>query len=836
MTTPSTSRKAGPLLGTGSQTTWPFTFKVFAATDIAVTIADSLGVETALVYGVDFNVTLNANQETSPGGTVTYPISGAALPVGKRLVIIGNLPYDQPLDLPSGGNFSPLALENQLDRTVMQIQQLRENVGRALQLPVTAAGTLSVQLPQPAPNELIGWDSGGNNLANIPLSDIGTAIAFGTYRYDTFTGNGTTTSFALSEDPAVLANLDVSISGVVQVPGTDYSLATGNLVFTSAPSNGTTILARYGQALTALPDSDQITFVQAGAGASTRTVQNKLRDTVSVQDFGAVGDGVADDTVAIQAAINSITQGTVYFPRGTYLTSANVNLKSNVSLQGDNAKITYTASWADYGVFFIGNNVANIEITGFVFDGLGTFSSVPFPNPYGGGNSVGFTNGQVGIQISNGSTNVKVHHNTFTGLGRGVLFADTTNDEITNNTFLNLGAVAVYAERVTYSTINNNIIRGVLGNLTVAGDTSLASSQFADGVYMYDVQQVTVDDNVIENIIRIGVVLEGASPPLNVNTGVVVSNNTIKNMNSCRGTEYNAAIWSEGGKTKDALIIGNTCINTGAVAGTLSAIGILGANSTILNNYIKDFNGNGIEISTSGEISGNKIDGNNSGIAAANIPAGSTLTIADNKITRSKTQGIEFFQSRGTLFVFGNIIEDNGVTATGIRRSGIIVNRYYNNQKVVISGNTFVSSANEGGTVGQLYSIVGVAGGDFSRTTNWITNNQFIFTGTFSSAYPSNLSVLPNSFAYDNTSGSVFQYEIMPINGNLNSKMVQPPADGFNAGYPYMVGFATAIPVSGTYRQGDYLLNPVQTSGQPFGWVCTTGGTPGTWKIISTVS
>lgn len=53
------------------------------------------------------------------------------------------------------------------------------------------------------------------------------------------------------------------------------------------------------------------------AGAVNRPINEKLSEIVSVKDFGAIGDGVADDTVAIQAALDS-GSGVIFFPYGIY--------------------------------------------------------------------------------------------------------------------------------------------------------------------------------------------------------------------------------------------------------------------------------------------------------------------------------------------------------------------------------------------------------------------------------------------------------------------------------------------------------------------------------------
>jgi len=76
--------------------------------------------------------------------------------------------------------------------------------------------------------------------------------------------------------------------------------------------------------LAASSGSALIGYNQGGTGAVSRTQESKNQDIVSVKDFGAVGDGVTDDTTAIQAAHDATQGQTLFFPKGKYLISSSI--------------------------------------------------------------------------------------------------------------------------------------------------------------------------------------------------------------------------------------------------------------------------------------------------------------------------------------------------------------------------------------------------------------------------------------------------------------------------------------------------------------------------------
>jgi len=105
-------------------------------------------------------------------------------------------------------------------------------------------------------------------------------------------------------------------------------------------------------------DSSQVSFVQLSS-APTRSAQAKMQDLPSVKDFGAVGDGVTDDTAAFAAAIAAYSGKVIYVPDPAvnYLLSATVNIPNNTSLIGQGKFSTKIFKVGANDLFWLGDGV-----------------------------------------------------------------------------------------------------------------------------------------------------------------------------------------------------------------------------------------------------------------------------------------------------------------------------------------------------------------------------------------------------------------------------------------------------------------------------------------------
>ena len=133
MTINSETRVAGPFDGNDSTVSFPFTFKVFDSDEVRV-VAETGAVETDLELGTDYTVTLNADQNAAPGGSV---VLAAPLATGTRLTLTSALEMLQPVDLTNQSGFYPRVINNALDRLTILLQQLASVVSRTLKFPLS---------------------------------------------------------------------------------------------------------------------------------------------------------------------------------------------------------------------------------------------------------------------------------------------------------------------------------------------------------------------------------------------------------------------------------------------------------------------------------------------------------------------------------------------------------------------------------------------------------------------------------------------------------------------------------------------------------------------------
>ena len=115
----------------------------------------------------------------------------------------------------------------------------------------------------------------------------------------------------------------------------DYTETSATQVtLTSAPLSNDLYSFVQGETTTStVADSSAVSYTPAGSGAVATNVQVKLREFISITDFGATGDGVTDDAAAIQAAIDAAftLEASVYVPRGDFYIASSIQLRSDTN-------------------------------------------------------------------------------------------------------------------------------------------------------------------------------------------------------------------------------------------------------------------------------------------------------------------------------------------------------------------------------------------------------------------------------------------------------------------------------------------------------------------------
>lgn len=166
-------------------------------------------------------------------------------------------------------------------------------------------------------------------------------------------------------------SLSVFVDGVNQYgPGASYAYEETNsttVTFASGLHAGAEVKFSTTQLQGAgAIDASQVAYDPPFTGAVATNVEAKLAQIVSVMDFGALGDGVTDDTAAIQAAIDAVIAsggGTLSIPAGTYTitNSLNVSDANKINIQGAGKNLTTINRTNNTGPILVLQNASGVS-------------------------------------------------------------------------------------------------------------------------------------------------------------------------------------------------------------------------------------------------------------------------------------------------------------------------------------------------------------------------------------------------------------------------------------------------------------------------------------------
>lgn len=549
---------------------------------------------------------------------------------------------------------------------------------------------------------------------------------------------------------------------------------------------------------------------------STKVGKGEL--VINVKDHGATGDGVTDDTAAINSAKAAAAGRILWFPAGTYIVST-MSIGASIDFMGEPGSVIKQKSGTNN--FFITPNAANVtfrvsnitldqnnagQTTGsgkFLFNmtqagATAEFRNVTFKDFCEGalrivGDRVSTTREALRVyscKFRGGTESTSGTYNTFT-----IFAADASELTVCDSDFdhrlsivaqgipaVTVAATIVDSPDYTEVTVRNNRFKGY-GRFTVGSGIGVIDS------YAWATRMEVTGNKFVESRVT---PIRGK---VNAQDGVIHGNIITDSIDMGAG-------------------FGN---GISLVSATVEPVG---GNFEISSNIIHGVPGNGIDVShASGTVKNINIHDNiidsPVGVGISVIRA-ENFNVHDNIIKSAGAQGISMNSCAGRGRVANNTISGAGLAGIqtigdqttldlqimnnmidGSTASGVTAE---NLRSLSLQGNT-VKDVVDGGASGQrAYRVGGTPG----TATAQVKNNTAI--GTF----------------------------VTGVYSVIGTGIVT----GFEEGnsWNFQKGYANAAPVAGTYVRGSIVYNTTPVAGGTVGWVCTTAGTPGTWKAFGTIA
>jgi hypothetical protein len=633
---------------------------------------------------------------------------------------------------------------------------------------------------------------------------------------------------------AATPDATTAVKGLVEL-ATVAETPTLDAVRAVTPEGFTTTLAA--KTAVATTGASRVGFLQQGAGAVGRTLQDRGEDWVSVKDFGAVGDGVTDDTAAIQTVLNK--GGVIFVVEGVYIVDPLIMQSNTTLILSPKTTLKAKAGYTQFQrLLTVPGGSENITIQG----NHGTIQMLKADYSTG--------EDRHGLVIAAGSSNISVYDLTIKDTGGDGFYINGNNISLIN-------------------CISDNARRNGLSIIGGAG-INVVGGEYKNSSGTNPQYGIDIEPNNASEYLR-GINIIGVKTSGNARGGI--SCVPLKTVNS---VSINISDWTSIDDGMDA--------NSGGGAAMLFALSpthIIGGEITVENCTIHTPKTSGVHFY---QWSTNcpRIKMRNVKV----IDAGAVATVSNSfNLGFTKTETVTTTAPAGNFELIDCSAIDN--RATPLMRVGCFIQQPFTNLTNVLISNFKQSGQTSGYTAPvvivdnfgitdvkvtypqEYVTAVAVTetlnrshfgqtmtnGGQASHTINLplASSNvglEYLFRVTQAGGF---VRIIPNAVdtiqRYGSDAGiSIVAREIGDYirlkSIGSNKWAVTEVAGQWNAfisTLPLSVkrisnGNLAAAPASGAWSLGDIVYNSVPAAGGNVGWVCTTAGTPGVWKTFGAIA